>query len=86
MSFYPLFSFSEIYILVAVFDFTFAFVLGALYVNLNFFPLFFVFSINIAENLIHLMVIAHKFSTFSLKMRVVKSHWGAMRKYFPHST
>lgn len=75
MSFYPLFSFSGIYILVAVFDFTFAFALGALYVNLNFFPLFFVFSINIAENLIHLMVIEHKCSTFFLNIRVVESHF-----------
>ncbi len=75
MSFYPLFSFSKIYILVVVF--VFAFALGALYVNLNFFSLFFVFSINIAENLIHLMVIAHKFSTFFFNIRVVESHWGS---------
>ena len=69
MSFSPLFSFSEIYILVVVF------VLVALYVNLNFFPLYFVFPINFPENLIHLMVIEHRFSTFFLNIRVVESHW-----------
>jgi hypothetical protein len=77
MSFYPLFSFSEIYISVVVFDFTFAFAVGALYVNLNFFPLFFVFSINHAENLIHLMMIEHKFSTFFLNIRVVNGPWAS---------
>ena len=77
MSIYPLFSFSEIYILVVVFVFTFALALGALYVNLNFFPLFFVFSINHAENLIHLMVIEHKFSTTFINIRDVEGHWGS---------
>ena len=83
MNLFPLFS--EIYILVAVLVFDFDISSVVLYVNLNFFPPFFVFSINIVENLIHLMVKAHKFSTFFLKMRVVESHWEAMRKYFPHS-
>lgn len=75
MSLFPLFSFSEIYILVAVF--VFDFVLVVLYVNLNFCPPFFVFSINIPKNLIPLMVIEHKFSTFFLKIRVVEGHWGS---------
>jgi hypothetical protein len=80
MSIYPLFSFSEIYILFVAFDFTFAFALGALYVNLIFFPLFFVFSINHAENLIHLMAINHKFSTFFLNIRVINGPWGSNKE------
>ncbi len=80
MSIYPLFSFSEIYILVVVFVFTFALALVALYVNLNFFPLFFVFSINHAENLIHLMVIEHKFSTIFINIRDVEGHWGSNKE------
>jgi hypothetical protein len=76
MSFYPLFSFSEISISVVVFDFTFAFVLGVLYVNLNFCPPFFVLSINIPKNLPHLMVIEQKFSTIFINTRDVECHWG----------
>ncbi len=73
--------FSEIYILVVAFDIS----LVALYLNLNFFPLFFVFSINLPENLIPLMVIEHKSSTFFLNIRVAEVHCGSMRKYFPHN-
>ncbi len=76
MSIYPLFS--EIYILFVFF--VFAFAIGTLYVNLNFCPPFFVFSINIPENLPHLMVIEHKFSTFFLNIRVAEGHWGSNKE------
>ena len=80
MRFYPLFSLSEIYISVVVFNFTFAFVLGVLYVNLNFCPPFFVFSINIPENLTPLMVIEYKFSTIFINIRDVEGHWGSNKE------
>ena len=76
MSLFP--PFSEIYIIVAVFAFDFfLLVLYVNYVNLIFCPPSSVFSINIPENLIHLMVIKHKFSTFFLNIRVMEGHWGS---------
>ena len=50
-------------------------VIGVLYLNLNFSPIFFVPSKNSSKNLIHLMEIVHKFSTFPLNLGVMEGHW-----------